>query len=82
MPDFIDLGADIPDVADRRIRHHPLLPYEDDEQQDVEEYERIVHERYAGIHNVECDQETADVEQQALLPSVRDPKLWMVKCAV
>jgi transcription elongation factor SPT5 len=24
--------------------------------------------------------ETTEVEQQALLPSVKDPKLWMVKC--
>ncbi|GFP91463.1 rRNA-processing protein fcf1 homolog [Phtheirospermum japonicum] len=29
--------------------------------------------------NVEYDDEATDVEQQALLPSVRDPKLWMVK---
>jgi len=26
--------------------------------------------------------EATDVEQQALLPSVRDTKLWMVKCRV
>ena len=26
--------------------------------------------------------ETTEVEQQALLPSVKDPKLWMVKCNV
>ncbi len=26
--------------------------------------------------------ETTEVEQQALLPSVKDPKLWMVKCLV
>ncbi|PWA76487.1 KOW-like protein [Artemisia annua] len=29
----------------------------------------------------EDEQEDTEVEQQALLPSVRDPKLWMVKCA-
>lgn len=26
--------------------------------------------------------EVNDIDQQALLPSVRDPKLWLVKCAV
>ncbi|KAF2570791.1 hypothetical protein F2Q70_00002956 [Brassica cretica] len=30
----------------------------------------------------EYDEEATDVEQQSLLPSVRDPKLWMVKCAI
>jgi len=28
------------------------------------------------------DEEVTEVEQQALLPSVKDPKLWMVQCAV
>ncbi|KAF2296612.1 hypothetical protein GH714_000568 [Hevea brasiliensis] len=35
-----------------------------------------------GSSHTEYDEETTDVEQQALLPSVRDPKLWMVKCAI
>ncbi|KAL0351574.1 UNVERIFIED_CONTAM: putative transcription elongation factor SPT51 [Sesamum calycinum] len=79
--DFIDTGADIPDEDDRRIHHRPLLPRED-EQEDVEEMERRIQERYAKSLNVEYDEEATDVEQQALLPSVRDPKLWMVKCAI
>lgn len=58
-----------------------MLPRED-EQEDVEEMERRIQERYAKSLNVEYDEEATDVEQQALLPSVRDPKLWMVKCAV
>ncbi|CAA0809998.1 Putative transcription elongation factor SPT5 homolog 1 [Striga hermonthica] len=80
--DFIDTVLDLPDVGDRRIHHRPLLPHED-EQEDVEEIERQIHERYgARSLNVEHDEEATDVEQQALLPSVRDPKLWMVKCAI
>ncbi|KAL3638889.1 hypothetical protein CASFOL_016796 [Castilleja foliolosa] len=79
--DFIDTGADIPDEDDRRIHRRPLLPRED-EQEDVEEIERRIQERYAKSLNVEYDDEATDVEQQALLPSVRDPKLWMVKCAI
>lgn len=78
--DFIDPGADLPDEDGRRFRR-PLLPRED-EQEDVEEIERRIQERYARSLNVEYDEEATDVEQQALLPSVRDPKLWMVKCAV
>ncbi|KAL8485314.1 hypothetical protein ACS0TY_027567 [Phlomoides rotata] len=79
--DFIDPGADLPDEDDRRIHRRPLLPREDD-QEDVEEIERRIQERYARSLNVEYDDEATDVEQQALLPSVRDPKLWMVKCAI
>ncbi|XP_042033519.1 putative transcription elongation factor SPT5 homolog 1 [Salvia splendens] len=79
--DFIDPGADIPDEDERRIHRRPLLPRED-EQEDVEEIERRIQERYARSLNVEYDEEATDVEQQALLPSIRDPKLWMVKCAI
>ncbi|OAY58398.1 putative transcription elongation factor SPT5 homolog 1 isoform X1 [Manihot esculenta] len=81
--DFIvDTGADLPDDDDsRRVHRRPLLPREDD-QEDVEALERSIQARYARSSHTEYDEETTDVEQQALLPSVRDPKLWMVKCAI
>ncbi|KAK9106284.1 hypothetical protein Syun_022295 [Stephania yunnanensis] len=81
--DFIvDGGADLPDEVDgRRMHRRPLLPRED-EQEDVEALERSIQARYARSSHSEYDEETTDVEQQALLPSVRDPKLWMVKCAM
>ncbi|CAA0831668.1 Putative transcription elongation factor SPT5 homolog 1 [Striga hermonthica] len=80
--DFIDMGGDLPEEDDRRMHRRPLLPRED-EQEDVEEMERRIAEKYAARSlNVEYDEEATDVEQQALLPSVRDPKLWMVKCAI
>ncbi|OAY23542.1 putative transcription elongation factor SPT5 homolog 1 [Manihot esculenta] len=81
--DFIvDNGADLPEEDDnRRVHHRPLLPREDD-QEDVEALERSIQARYARSSHTEYDEETTDVEQQALLPSVRDPKLWMVKCAI
>lgn len=47
----------------------------------MEDLERRIQERFSR-HHEEYDEEATDVEQQALLPSVRDPKLWMVKCAV
>lgn len=81
--DFIvDGGADLQDDDDgRRMHRRTLLPREDD-QEDVEALERSIQARYARSSHTEYDEETTDVEQQALLPSVRDPKLWMVKCAV
>ena len=81
--DFIvDTGAELPDEDDegRRMHRRPLLHREED-QEDFEALERTIHERY-GRREVEYDDEATEVEQQALLPSVRDPKLWMVKCAV
>ena len=80
--DFIvDAGAELPDddVA-QPMRHRPLL--QEDEQEDFEALERKIQERYGKSSHAEYDEETTEVEQQALLPSVRDPKLWMVKCAV
>ncbi|GLT32208.1 hypothetical protein SLA2020_068910 [Shorea laevis] len=81
--DFIvDGGADVPDDDDgRRMHRRPLLPRED-EQEDVEALERRIQARYARSSHAEYDEETTEVDQQALLPSVRDPKLWMVKCAI
>ncbi|KAJ8541556.1 hypothetical protein K7X08_002372 [Anisodus acutangulus] len=81
--DFIvDNGADIPDDdGARREYRHRLLPHEDQEE-DLEELTRSIKQRYARSPHVEYDEEATDVEQQALLPSVRDPKLWMVKCAI
>ncbi|XP_030525153.1 putative transcription elongation factor SPT5 homolog 1 [Rhodamnia argentea] len=80
--DFIDNGADLPDDDNsRQIHRRPLLPRED-EQEDVDDLERRIQARYARSAHAEYDEETTDVDQQALLPSVRDPKLWMVKCAI
>ncbi|KAL7208512.1 hypothetical protein ACSBR1_030284 [Camellia fascicularis] len=79
---IVDSGAELPDEDDgRRMHRRPLLPREDD-QEDVEALERRIQARYARSSHEEYDEETTDVEQQALLPSVRDPKLWMVKCAI
>ncbi|KAF3653304.1 putative transcription elongation factor SPT5 -like protein 1 [Capsicum annuum] len=79
---IVDSGADIPDEdGARREYRHRLLPHEDQEE-DLEELTRSIKQRYARSAHVEYDEEATDVEQQALLPSVRDPKLWMVKCAI
>ncbi|WOK96147.1 hypothetical protein Cni_G04854 [Canna indica] len=80
--DFInDAGADLPDHDDnRRLPHRPILLQED--QEDVEEMERRVKERYSKSNQIDYAEDATDVEQQALLPSVKDPKLWMVKCAI
>lgn len=81
--DFIvNERVDLHDEEDaRRMHHRPLLSREDD-QEDVEALERIIQERFARNRTEYDDDDATEVEQQALLPSVRDPKLWMVKCAI
>lgn len=79
--DFIDRDVVAEEDDHRRMHRRPLLPREDD-QEDVEALERRIQQRYARSSHTEYDEETTDVDQQALLPSVRDPKLWMVKCAI
>ena len=85
--DFIDGGADLQDDGgddDRRrqMYRRPLLPREDEEQEeDVEALEKRIQERYALREEYEEDEE-GEVEHQYYLPSVKDPKLWMVKCAI
>ena len=58
-----------------------MLPQDQEDHEDLEDMARRIQERY-GRRATDYDEETTEVEQQALLPSVRDPKLWMVKCAV
>ncbi|KAL6861846.1 hypothetical protein ACP4OV_017546 [Aristida adscensionis] len=80
--DFInDAGADIPDDDVVRGPRRHSIPMRDEEE-DIDEIERQVRERYARSSHIEYGEEAAEVEQQALLPSVKDPKLWMVKCAI
>ncbi|KAF3568285.1 hypothetical protein DY000_02014627 [Brassica cretica] len=77
--DFIvDAGTDLPDERGDRRRYNDrgfLSGEENDE--DVDDLERRIQERFSRPHE-EYDEEATDVEQQSLLPSVRDPKLWMV----
>ncbi|CAK9231171.1 unnamed protein product [Sphagnum troendelagicum] len=79
--DFIDHGNEIVEEGDSRRSHHrPMLP-RDDQEGDVEDLEKFIQQRYGRQEYEEYDEaETTEVEQQALLPSVKDPKLWMVKC--
>ncbi|KAH7297506.1 hypothetical protein KP509_26G072300 [Ceratopteris richardii] len=81
--DFIqDEGTELPDEEDRqRMHRRPFLPRDD--QEDMEEMEKLIQQRYSSRQDFQdYDEETTDVEQQALLPSVNDPKLWMVTCKI
>ncbi|CAG7880549.1 unnamed protein product [Brassica rapa] len=81
-----DLGAE--DVVGRRHRHfHEPAAFRS--RVGAEEYLDFMQEKYSNPR-AEYDDDDDDyeeealteVDQQALLPSVRDPKLWMVKCAI
>lgn len=72
----------MPDEDDNRGRPRHRQPPHQEDHEDLEEMARRIQERYGKQRLAEYDEETTDVEQQALLPSVRDPKLWMVKCAI
>ncbi|WVZ18612.1 hypothetical protein V8G54_008818 [Vigna mungo] len=79
--DFIvEGGANLSEEDDgRRMWNRRMLPHHQEDHEDLEAVARSIQERY-GRHLTDYDEET--IEQQALLPSVRDPKLWMVKCAI
>ncbi|PAN08467.1 hypothetical protein PAHAL_1G415200 [Panicum hallii] len=85
-PDFIDDTQDDDDIRGNDVRRrpmpHPSSMMEDEEA--LEEYLRRLRERSGCGTTSHSDyvEEVTEVEQQALLPSVKDPKLWMVKCAI
>ncbi|KAL4178916.1 hypothetical protein AMTRI_Chr13g117550 [Amborella trichopoda] len=78
--DFIDVGKELQNDDEWRVHRQPFLPQE--EEQDVEDLERLIKKKYGRSDHLEYEEETTQVAQQALLPSVKDPKLWMVKCAI
>uniref|UniRef100_A0A0E0GDE9 Transcription elongation factor SPT5 n=1 Tax=Oryza nivara TaxID=4536 RepID=A0A0E0GDE9_ORYNI len=78
-----DTRADDPDQdVGRSSRRHPSSML--DEEEDVDALVKLIHDRYIipSSHFVDDDDGVTEVEQQTLLPSVKDPKLWMVKCAI
>ncbi|PHU20858.1 hypothetical protein BC332_12009 [Capsicum chinense] len=82
--DFIDdARVDEKDNFALRQRHviHPQIG-EDEDEQDIEEFERRIEKRYGRKSRYEEEEDTIEVFQQALLPTVTDSKLWMVKCAI
>ncbi|WVZ73461.1 hypothetical protein U9M48_021764 [Paspalum notatum var. saurae] len=81
--DDTDAGAEIRDnnVGRRPIPHSSSM-MDDDDDEEVEEIVRRLQKKYETEPHFDYDEEVTEVEQQALLPSVKDPKLWMVKCAI
>ncbi|KAJ3695944.1 hypothetical protein LUZ60_001321 [Juncus effusus] len=80
---IVENEADIREETGNRRERRPFIGEEHEE--DVEEMERQVKERYFAYSRpsqMEYADDATDVEQQALLPSVKDPKLWMVKCQI
>ncbi|MCD9646573.1 Transcription elongation factor SPT5 [Datura stramonium] len=80
--DFIeDAGVDSDFVLRRRQVIHPQIG-EEEEEEDIDEFERRIEERYGRKSRYEEEEEDeTEVFQQALLPTATDSKLWMVKCA-
>jgi len=86
LSDFIDDTQDDDDIRGNDVRQRPM-PHSSSMMEDEEalqEYLRRLRERSrcGTTSHSDYDEEVTEVEQQALLPSVKDPKLWMVKCAV
>jgi transcription elongation factor SPT5 len=79
-----DDRADFPDENTGRNSRPCFIPNMRDEIEiDEDELRRRIRDRYGRPSHSDYGEETTDdVDQQALLPSVKDPKLWTVKCAV
>ncbi|CAN6233267.1 unnamed protein product [Urochloa humidicola] len=82
-PDFIDDTQDDDGIRGNDVRRRPMPDSRSmmDDDEEVQEYLRGLQARCGTSHS-DYDEEVTEVEQQALLPSVKDPKLWMVKCAI
>ncbi|KAI3847878.1 hypothetical protein MKW92_001883 [Papaver armeniacum] len=70
------------DDDDKRMGHGRQLPFLSDDEEDIEEIARRVHQRYQSYEEEFDETYINDIEQQSRLPSVKDSKLWTVKCAI
>ncbi|CAA0809969.1 Putative transcription elongation factor SPT5 homolog 1 [Striga hermonthica] len=85
--DFIDSGDGTPHEDDRRDNRHSPIPLNvryEEEEEDIEEMERRILERYSNDSKVEYggDEGPAYREQPGPLPSLFGPKMWLVKCKI
>ncbi|XP_044952999.1 putative transcription elongation factor SPT5 homolog 1 isoform X2 [Hordeum vulgare subsp. vulgare] len=78
-----DARADNPDEDVQRGSRRHFNPNPMDDADDMENLAEMLKWKYRTQSHSYYDEEgLTEVEQQALLPSVKDPKLWMVKCAI
>lgn len=74
------------DLAEVRRAHREadrkLAEEEDLNPEEIQKYikERFGKQRYAAAALGENEFETTEVRQQTLVPTVKDPKLWVIKC--
>ncbi|VFQ63091.1 unnamed protein product [Cuscuta campestris] len=80
--DFIETTGEV-DIPNIEYNMHSRLhlPH-DDQEEDIDDLQTRIQQRYAH-HKYKKEETTKEViKQQSLLPSVMDPKLWMVKCTM
>ncbi|KAI3934245.1 hypothetical protein MKW98_009226 [Papaver atlanticum] len=70
------------DNDDRRMGHGYQKPFLSDDEEDIEDIEIRVHQRYQSFEEEFDETDINDVDQQSRFPSVKDSKLWTVKCAI
>ncbi|KAM0845689.1 hypothetical protein ACQ4PT_056194 [Festuca glaucescens] len=82
-PGFIDDDQpNNPDEGVRNSRRHSV-PMEEEEEDDTDKILAHLADKYRRHSQYDyAEEDFSEVDQQALLPSVKDPKLWMVKCAI
>ncbi|KAL6635202.1 hypothetical protein ACP70R_027873 [Stipagrostis hirtigluma subsp. patula] len=83
VDDFIvDDRTEISDANVDRSSRPQFIPNMGEDEEDLDEIARQIRDRYVRQSHFDYGEEATEVDQQALLPSVKDPKLWMVKCAI
>ena len=85
-PGFIANDEEDMNAAPSRMggARKPVRPRIEDDEEDEDEMLDYIAKRYGGREGTDTGEEAeaSQVEQQALLPSVKDPKLWMVRIQV
>lgn len=83
QPDIIDNKLDSSDHSDRN-QHRRLQMILTSEEDQIENYYRMKYAEPTSVaHGYDGDAELSNnISQQALMPGVKDPNLWMVKCRI
>ncbi|KAI0986284.1 hypothetical protein GJ496_008007, partial [Pomphorhynchus laevis] len=78
----IERGPTARDIEQRRRLEHLLTSQQEEE---IEEYYRQKYDRHSSqtaFQYEQGDEIADDISQQQLLPNIRDPNLWSIKCKI
>lgn len=76
-----EVGPTAPEI-EQQLRREQMMWYSQDENEIEEYYRRKYAEEGGARYFNEASETSEEITQQTLLPGVKDPNLWMIRCRI